>query len=648
MTAGRSAVLALMLALANLGIGQAAPPEEKTSPANLAARLGKLVGAAYACPEVAKTRIDSVKKKITEALDGDRSGKQDASPAIKTFDDSLILGFQAAVKQPSDCLAVEQGLASLENITTAGRSAVLTLMLALADLGTGHATLPEEKTSPASLAARLGKLVGAAYACPEVAKTRIDNVRKKITEALDGDRTGKQDASPAIKIFDDSLILGFQDSVKQQSDCMAVEQGLASLENITEPGAGPGLVKESPAQHDRQLGSPALLDSQQAAQSAKQTSDCANGISDNEIRFGIAAPLTGATKNLGQQMRIGIETAFNETNAAGGIHGRQLKLISTDDGYEPARTLQAMKELCERQNVFAFIGNVGTPTAGVAVPYALEKRKLFFGAFTGANVVRNDPPDRYVFNYRASYAEETDAAVNYLVSTRGITPEEIAVFAQDDSFGDAGYSGVTAAIQKLRGNRGGEVTLRLSYKRNTENVAKAVADLKARPRPVKAIVIVATYGAAARFIQKSREQFANLIYTNVSFVGSTALRDRLKQLNVKDTKDIIVTQVVPPVEGYSSLVMKYKVELAKHFPNESQDYVSLEGYITARLLIEAINRAGQDLDAEKLVETLENMHDVDLGLGFRMNFSKDEHQGSHKVWATRLTESGNFEILRLQ
>jgi branched-chain amino acid transport system substrate-binding protein len=539
---------------------------------------------------------------------------------------------------------------------TAGRRTVLALMLSLPVIGAGQAAPPEEKTSPVNLASRLGKLVGGAYGCPEIVKSRIDNVRKKITEALDIDKTGKPDASSVIKVFEDNLIQGFQAALKQPSDCAAVEQGLASLEKITEPSAASGAAKESlaqqkesPAQHqDIQLGSSAHLDSRQTVQSARQGPDCAMGLSDSEIRFGIAAPLTGASKNLGLQMKVGIETAFNEVNAAGGIHGRQLKLISTDDGYEPGRTLQAMKELCEQHNVFAFVGNVGTPTAGVAVPYALEKRKVFFGAFTGANIVRNDPPDRYVFNYRASYTEETDAAVNYLVTTKGIAPEEIAVFAQDDSFGDAGYAGVTAAIQKLRGSKGGDIVPRLGYKRNTENIAKAIADLKAHSRPVKAIVIVATYGAAARFIQKSREQFPNLIYTNVSFVGSTALRDRLKQLNVKDTKDIIVTQVVPPVEGYSSLVMRYKTELAKYFPAESQDYVSLEGYVAARILIEAINRVGQELDAEKLVETLENMRDVDLGLGFRINFSKDEHQGSHKVWATRLTEFGNYEILRLQ
>jgi formylglycine-generating enzyme required for sulfatase activity len=138
---------------------------------------------------------------------------------------------------------------------TAGRRAVLALMLALANLGTGQAAPPLEKTSPANLAARLGKLVGAAYACPEILKTRIDNVKKKITQALDDDKAGKQDSSSVIKIFDDNIIVGFQASLKQPSDCTAVEQALASLGKSTEPGAGTGLAKGGPAEQDPQLSS---------------------------------------------------------------------------------------------------------------------------------------------------------------------------------------------------------------------------------------------------------------------------------------------------------------------------------------------------------------------------------------------------------
>ena len=135
-----------------------------------------------------------------------------------------------------------------------------------------------------------------------------------------------------------------------------------------------------------------------------------------------------------------------------------------------------MKDLRDKKNVFGFVGNVGTPTAAVALPLALERKMLFFGAFTGANLLRHDPPDRYVFNFRASYTEETAAVVRYLITVRHLRPESIAVFAQQDAFGDAGFAGVTRAVRELRPDFHG--TLRVGYQRNTTDVKEAVATLK--------------------------------------------------------------------------------------------------------------------------------------------------------------------------
>src|SRR5262249_16307743 len=294
------------------------------------------------------------------------------------------------------------------------------------------------------------------------------------------------------------------------------------------------------------------------------------GVTDNEIRFGISAPFSGAAKELGQNMKLGIDAAFNVANTNGGIHGRQLRLVAADDGYEPTRTAETMRQLYEQDRVFGLVGNVGTPTAVIALPYALERRVLFFGAFTGAGLLRRDPPDRYVFNYRASYAEETDAVVRYLVKVRRLKPQQIAVFAQQDSYGDAGFAGVAKAIRSLQG--GDESTiLRLNYKRNTVDVDEAVAQLQKSRIPIKAVVMVPAYRAAARFIEKTRDIYPNMIYTSVSFVGSTALANELMLLGQKYSTGLIVTQVVPAVDGYSSMVLNYKSALSKYFPGEPPD-----------------------------------------------------------------------------
>ncbi len=370
------------------------------------------------------------------------------------------------------------------------------------------------------------------------------------------------------------------------------------------------------------------------------------GVSEREIRFGIAAPFSGSARELGREMKLGIDTAFRRINDAGGVNGRMLKLFAADDGYEPSRTAEAMKRLYDKDQVFGFIGNVGTPTAVVAVPYALERRTLFFGAFTGANLLRNDPPDRYVFNYRASYAEETSAVVHYLIKLRKLQPRQIAVFAQQDSDGDAGFAGVAKAFRTLGVND--SAIVRLNYKRNTIDVDDAVSQLKSQKPAIKAVVMVAAYRAAAKFIEKTRDLYPGMIYSNVSFVGSTALADELKLLGPRYANGVIVTQVVPAVSGYSSAVLEYKNALAKYFPGEAPDYVSLEGYIAANVLIQAIKRTGHQLTTEKLIDTLETMRDLDLGLGTALGYGRSEHQASHKIWGTALDESGHYQPIELE
>ena len=394
----------------------------------------------------------------------------------------------------------------------------------------------------------------------------------------------------------------------------------------------------------RQPGSPTQPE---LAAYARQFDNPVQGVTENEIRFGISAPFTGAAKELGQNMKLGFDAAFNVANTSGGVHDRQLRLVAVDDGYEPTRTAETMKQLYEQDRVFGIVGNVGTPTAVVALPYALGHRMLFYGAFTGASLLRRDPPDRYVFNYRASYAEETDAVVRYLVKVRHLKPEQIAVFAQQDSYGDAGFSGVAKAIRSLQGADESTI-LRLNYKRNTVDVDDAVAQLKKSRVPIKAVIMVPTYRAAARFIEKTRDLYPSMIYTSVSFVGSTALANELMLLGQRYATGVIVTQVVPAVDGYSSLVLDYKSALAKYFPGEPLDYVSLEGYLAGNILVEALKRNGPLLDTERLVDSLENLRDFDMGLGTPVTFGRTEHQALHKVWGTELDAGGHYRPIDLE
>jgi branched-chain amino acid transport system substrate-binding protein len=369
------------------------------------------------------------------------------------------------------------------------------------------------------------------------------------------------------------------------------------------------------------------------------------GVTDTEVVFGMAAPFSGPAKELGRGMKTGIDLAFAAANDGGGVNGRKLRLVALDDGYEPDRTRTVMKELAETRNVFGFLGNVGTPTAEVAVPYSLEKKMLFFGPFTGAGLLRRDPPDRYVFNYRASYAEETAATVRYLVDVRRIPATEIAVFAQQDGYGDAGFNGVAKMMRKY--NRNPARTLRVGYTRNTADVAEAVETLLKSRRPVRAVVMVATYKAAAKFIDKVKAERPDIVFSNVSFVGSQALADELLTYGGKVAEGVIVTQVVPLPYSKATAVLRYQDLLPKYSLGEKPDFVSLEGYLAANLLIEGLRRAGRDFTTESVVDSLESLRGLDLGVGAVMSFGMSEHQASHKVWGTMLDSNGNFQTLEM-
>ena len=505
--------------------------------------------------------------------------------------------------------------------------------------GTAGAAAGDKTDVVRDLAGRVGPIVGSASACRDIARPRVQLISDKFAGVIAEASSNETERSDLTLLFERSIAEGRNAVTGGRMDCRLAERQLADIERSI-AGSAPNSLA-------------AVVAPSAATATAPTTSVTpiavgppVRGLTDQEIRFGMAAPFSGAAKELGRQMKLGIDTAFNRINEAGGVEGRMLKLVTADDGYEPTRTGDAMKQLYEKDQVFGIIGNVGTPTAVVAVPYALERRMLFFGAFTGANVLRHDPPDRYVFNYRASYAEETDATVRYLVKLRRIPVRQIAVFAQQDTYGDSGFAGVAKAVRAL--GVSDTAIVRLNYKRNTVDVDDAINQLKLQKPPIKAIVMVATYRAAAKFIEKTHDLFPGMIYTNVSFVGSTALADELMLLGPRYASGVIVTQVVPAVSGYSSAVLEYKNALAKYFAGEAPDYVSLEGYVAANVLIQGLKGAGPQLDTEKLIDVLENTRNFDLGLGAQLGFGRAEHQASHKIWGTAIDENGKYQAIELE
>ncbi|MBZ5486155.1 ABC transporter substrate-binding protein [Halomonas aquamarina] len=355
-----------------------------------------------------------------------------------------------------------------------------------------------------------------------------------------------------------------------------------------------------------------------------------------DLKFAIVAPQTGGAALMGMEMQQGISTYFAEVNAQGGVNGQPLTLVPFDDQYDPLKAARHTREVAADTSILASIGNVGTPTAAVTVPIHNDEQMLLFGAFTGAGLLRRSPPDRYVINYRASYAEETATMISGLLEA-GIEPEEIAFFTQNDSFGDAGYNGAINAL-KAQGVTNAEHLAHGRFTRGTRNIHQGLAAILQAPVTPRAIIIVGTFGPAADFIREAREDLPDTLFLNVSFVGSQAL---LNELGDKG-EGVIVTQVVPPLDSALPAVESYRAALARHAGDAEPSFISLEGYLASRLFVEGIKAAGAAPDRESIVDGLLSLENVDIGLDAPLTLSADQHQASHSVWPT-VIRSGRFE-----
>jgi len=348
----------------------------------------------------------------------------------------------------------------------------------------------------------------------------------------------------------------------------------------------------------------------------------------NKIVLGQSAALSGPASALGQQFRAGANLVFERLNQRGGVNGRMVELLSVDDGYEPDRCAENTKKLID-QGVFALFGYIGTPTGVVALPIATQAKVPWIAPFTGAEALRA-PFNRYAFHVRASYYDETAEIVRQLTSV-GI--KRIGVFYQNDAYGKAGLDGVTRALKPL--NLQPECLG--TVERNTVDVDGAIKSIM--PKRPDAIVQISAYKSCAAFIRAARKGGFTGTFYNVSFVGTASLA---KELGT-DARGVVVSQVMPfPLSPLTPVAGEYlaagKAALGDKFdPN----YTSMEGYVAARTVAEALRRAGRVGSSEDLINGLESLHDLNLG-GFYVDFSPQKHMGSKYVDLTILTADGRL------
>ena len=353
----------------------------------------------------------------------------------------------------------------------------------------------------------------------------------------------------------------------------------------------------------------------------------APGVTEREVLIGQFAATTGPAAQLGLRMQVGMQAYFKQVNGQGGVNGRTIRLVTRDDGYEPDKAVAAVKALIGDDKVFALAGSVGTPTNLAALPVITEERIPLVGLFTGAQGLR-EPFNRNLFHVRASYNDETERIVQHL-TTLGI--KKIAVFYQNDSYGQAGLNGVTEALKR----RQMQPVATGTVERNSVDVAKSLESiLKAQP---EAVVQISAYKSCAAFIKQARAKGFGGQFFNVSFVGSRALADELGPAGT----GVVISQVVPfPFIPNLPVVREYQAHMIAAGDKEF-DFSSMEGYLSARVLVEGLRRAGRGLTREGLVNALETLKDYDIG-GFKVNYGPRNHQGSTYTDLTLIARDGRF------
>ncbi len=382
----------------------------------------------------------------------------------------------------------------------------------------------------------------------------------------------------------------------------------------------------------------------------------ASPILGKEIKVGMSAAFSGPTRGLGIELYRGSMAYLTHVNENGGVHGNTIRIVAYDDGYNPAPTVRNTISLVDRDNVFLLFDYVGTPTVTRILPllkkYNTGRHVFLFFPFSGAQPQREYPYGEYVFNLRASYRQEVEALVSYLVSTGR---SRIGVFYQIDAYGRSGWEGVQRSLAKYNLKMVGEAT----YYRGTtyDSSMKEQVNILRSADP-DAIVSVGAYQACAAFIRDARNAGLNVPIANVSFVDSENQLKLLLRTGKKTgrdyTKNLINSQVVPSyeetdlpaVQQYRELMMKHNIMPPDHLTEE--DYtphkfspVSLEGFLNAKMLVEILQRLGPDPSGSRIKEVVEGIRDYDLGINVPVNYGPKCHQGLDVVFLTTV-ENGKF------
>jgi ABC-type branched-subunit amino acid transport system substrate-binding protein len=344
------------------------------------------------------------------------------------------------------------------------------------------------------------------------------------------------------------------------------------------------------------------------------------GVSATKVVFGQSAPLSGANAELGNDIRNGALAYFARVNAAGGVHGRKIELLTVDDANQVPRAEANTKKLVEEDGVFALFGYASATLSRPALPIVEKQGVPFLAPFTGADPMRVF--NKHVYNMRGSYADELEKVVEHFVP---LGVKRFSIVYYDDVIGRENHTAVARALKQ----RNLEAVSVASFK------DRAKPDIEAGVKSVAAgspdvVILTTLYKASSDFIKLARKSGLAAQMASNSFPGASPLAKELG----KDGAGVIVATVVPPPTKRSlPIVQEYQAAIEKQLGKKEYSFTSLESYIGAKVAVEALRRAGPKLTRESFMRALDSLSSYDAG-GYVVRFSPANHNGSSFVELT--------------
>jgi branched-chain amino acid transport system substrate-binding protein len=357
----------------------------------------------------------------------------------------------------------------------------------------------------------------------------------------------------------------------------------------------------------------------------------APGVSDNQIKIGSCIVLDGPNRQYGIQIVLGATAYFDYVNDHGGLNGRKLILSSFDDGYDTERTSACFASL-KREKVFSAGFFFGSATTAKYLPLLEDEHMPLVGTYSGAPFIY-EPVKHGVFNLRASYDDETRELVDKLWKSGA---RRIAVIYQDDAFGKAVLDSAKRALSKHNAT---PVAIG-SYTRNALDVGPAIESVHAAKPGV--VLLASTYASAAEIVKRAHGLRWRPLFVSGSYIGTDAFITAAGQ----EAEGVVSTQIVPPYDSTQLPAVKlYRECLEKYMSGTQPGFVSLEAFVNAMVIVEALKRAGKDPTREKFIAAIESMDGVDIGLGpeARLEFSSHHHKGLGHVYST-VVRGGKPEV----